>query len=375
MSWTQVVKDWNKTKVIKDDSGVYALPIRGGDDYKDVRRMYDKIKKKQAEKEIEADKKLQKKIEVKKPVVEVTKPVVEVKKADKMKKPDRMKKASEHISSLLSQIKKPDDIALKDAEAIIDRFKKYLLINSTVLARKGDYGVFWKEYDEYRGVTDNDLAHVAREQIVRYYNNEPAYQFINKLEDYVIALSYADDKGAYILEKDISKLDKVRNVALIEKAIAERRVERKAERELTKRREKAAEGLKKVASETAERNKQRKREAEERKMMAGEEVLSREKRSEKLEKKEAKGTITKMEAATLFEDKYVEGYEFKDRKDMAIAVRAFRIALPDLTSSVDTLAKFFMKRGFKGSEYEMAFRKGAARPGKTFVQDALNNRV
>lgn len=220
MSWTQVVKDWNKTKVIKDDSGVYALPIRGGDDYKDVRRIYDKIKKKQAEKEIEADKKLQKKIEVKKQVVEV----------------------------------------------------------------------------------------------------------------------------------------------------------KKAE-ELTKRREKAAEGLKKVAEETAERNKQRKREAEERKMMAGEEVLSREKRSEKLEKKEAKGTITKMEAATLFEDKYVEGYEFKNRKDMAIAVRAFRIALPELTSSVDALAKFFMKRGFKGSEYEMAFRKGAARPGKTFVQDALNNRV
>ena len=207
MSWTQVVKDWNKTKVIKDDSGVYALPIRGGDDYKDVRRIYDKIKKKQAEKEIEADKKLQKAAE------------------------------------------------------------------------------------------------------------------------------------------------------------------------LTKRREKAAEGLKKVAEETAERNKQRKREAEERKMMAGEEVLSREKRSEKLEKKEAKGTITKMEAATLFEDKYVEGYEFKDRKDMAIAVRAFRIALPELTASVDALAKFFMKRGFKGREYEIAFRKGAARPGKTFVQDALNNRV
>ena len=220
MSWTQVVKDWNKTKVIKDDSGVYALPIRGGDDYKDVRRIYDKIKKKQAEKEIEADKKLQKKIKVKKPVVEVTQAA-----------------------------------------------------------------------------------------------------------------------------------------------------------ELTKRREKAAEGLKKVAEETAERNKQRKREAEERKMMAGEEVLSREKRSEKLEKKEAKGTITRMEAATLFEDKYVEGYEFKDRKDMGIAVRAFRIALPELTASVDALAKFFMKRGFKGREYEIAFRKGAARPGKTFVQDALNNRV
>jgi hypothetical protein len=234
MSWVAVVKEWNKTKVIKDDSGVYALPIRGGDDYKDVRKIYDEKRERQNKKEIKLEKELEEKRE-----------------------------------------------AMKPAAVKVQKF--------------------------------------------------------------------IDD-------------------------ISEDFTERKAE-ELTKRREKAAEGLKKVAEETAERNKQRKREAEERKMMAGEEVLSREKRSEKLEKKEAKGTITKMEAATLFEDKYVEGYEFKDRKDMGIAVRAFRIALPELTASVDALAKFFMKRGFKGREYEIAFRKGAARPGKTFVQDALNNRV
>jgi hypothetical protein len=263
--WANVVKDWNKTKVIKDDTGVYALPLRDSEEYIEVRKIYDKLKGKQKKKEIEVDKQIEKKVEVKKLVAEV-------KKDDKMKKADRMKKASEHISSLLSQIKKPDDIALKDAEAIIDRFKKYLLINSTVLARKGDYGVFWKEYDEYRGVTDNDLARVARQQIVLSGGNEPAYQFINKLEDYIIASSYNDDKGAYVLEKDLLMIDKLTTVALLDKAIAERKAKRKAERELTKRREKALEGLKKVASETAERNKQRKKEAEERKMMDKEDI-------------------------------------------------------------------------------------------------------
>jgi hypothetical protein len=150
---------------------------------------------------------------------------------------------------------------------------------------------------------------------------------------------------------------------------------KKKAKELTKRREKALEGLKKVESETAERNKQRKREAAERAMMAGEEVQTRNVMNEKIIKKEAKRPFTPKEGANLIDDRYVEGYEFKDRKDMAIAVRALRAALPEMTSSVDSLAKFFMKRGFKGREYEIAFRKGAARPGKTFVQDALNNRV
>ena len=145
--------------------------------------------------------------------------------------------------------------------------------------------------------------------------------------------------------------------------------------ELVKRREKASEGLKKVAAEAAERNKQRKREADERAMMAGEEVHSKAVSYDKLIKKEKKGTLTQLEASDLFDNKYVEGYEFKDRKDMAIAVRAFRIALPDFTSSVDILAKFFMKKGFKGKEYEIAFKRGASRPGKTFVQAALNNEI
>jgi hypothetical protein len=147
------------------------------------------------------------------------------------------------------------------------------------------------------------------------------------------------------------------------------------EEKVVERREKALEGLKKVASETAERNKQRKREAAERAMMAGEEVQTRNVMSEKIIKKEEKRPFTPKEGANLIDDKYVEGYEFKDRKDMGIAVRALRAALPEMTASVDSLAKFFMKRGFKGREYEIAFRKGAARPGKTFVQDALNNRV
>jgi hypothetical protein len=148
-----------------------------------------------------------------------------------------------------------------------------------------------------------------------------------------------------------------------------------SEEKVVERREKALEGLKKVASETAERNKQRKREAAERAMMAGEEVQTRNVMNEKIIKKEAKRPFTPKEGANLIDDKYVEGYEFKDRKDMGIAVRALRAALPEMTASVDSLAKFFMKRGFKGREYEIAFRKGAARPGKTFVQDALNNKV
>ena len=148
-----------------------------------------------------------------------------------------------------------------------------------------------------------------------------------------------------------------------------------SEEKVVERREKAAEGLKKVASETAQRNKQRKREAAERAMMAGEEVQTRNVMSEKTIKKEAKRPFTQREGSNLIDDRYVEGYEFKDRKDMAIAVRALRAALPEMTASVDTLARFFMKRGFKGREYDIAFRKGAARPGKTFVQDALNNKV
>jgi hypothetical protein len=372
MSWTQVVKDWNKTKVIKDDSGVYALPIRGGDDYKDVRRIYDKIKKKQAKKEIEADKKLQKKIEVKKPVVEVTKPVVEVKKADEMKPSKDVyylyhydNKDIPGLHADLFKGKEKREYLKKVFDKVYPGNKGLTSLGYSLLTADlgpGSVGIkiFQKDDGKVEAQVDYDVKEGNTDRrIFTRISNEVYGDRIEEIQNNIMA-----EEQRYIEERN-KKFDDELKV---------RQEEIKAA-ELIKRREKAAEGLKKVASETAERNKQRKREAEERKMMAGEEVLSREKRSEKLEKKEAKGTITKMEAATLFEDKYVEGYEFKSRKDMAIAVRAFRIALPELTSSVDALAKFFMKRGFKGSEYEMAFRKGATRPGKTFVQDALNNRV
>lgn len=71
--WAKVVKDWNKTKVIKDDTGVYALPLRDSEEYNEVKTMYDKIKGKQKEKEIKVDKELQKKVDVKKPIAEVKK--------------------------------------------------------------------------------------------------------------------------------------------------------------------------------------------------------------------------------------------------------------------------------------------------------------
>ena len=168
------------------------------------------------------------------------------------------------------------------------------------------------------------------------------------------------------VEKFMEDINKERREKALEglKKVASETAERNKER----KREKALEGLKKVEAEAAERNKQRKREAAERAMMAGEDIKP-------MPKKKSEEGFTREEAAELFDTKYVDGYEFKDRKDMAIAVRALRAALPDATSTVDRLAQFFMKKGFTGKEYEIAFRKGAGRPGKTFVQDALNNRV
>lgn len=240
MSWAHTVRDWNRSgkKVIVDANDVYALPLRGTEEYKVVRELYDAKREKMKKKEVKFEEGLKEKREA-------------------------MKPAAVKVQKFI------DDI-----------------------------------YEDF---------------------TEPS----------------GEEKVAEIKE----------------------------------RREKAAEGLKKVASEAAERNKQRKREAAERAMMAGEEVHSRAISNDKIIKKEAKRAFTQREGSDLIDTKYVDGYEFKDRKDMAIAVRALRAALPDISTSVDALAKFFMKRNFKGREYDIAFRKGAARPGKTFVQDALNHRV
>lgn len=379
MSWARTVRDWNRSadKVIVDAGDVYALPLKGTAEYNVVKELYERKREKGKKKEIEVEEKR-----------EVLKPA-----AAKVQKfiDDMSKEEAESIVKSGGFRKLTDDMFddMEKPKISKDTYNLFHYAGDVISGlfadvfkgkEKKEYlkKVFDKLYPGNKGLTSNAYSILTDDlgegnvgiKIFQKDNGKVDIQF-----DYDIDEANTDKSIFRNISLDVygDRIEEERKKYMDEeeRQLQERNKkfddELKAE-ELVKRREKALEGLKKVADEASERNKQRKREAAERAMMAGEDVKP-------ISEKKSKVTLTRDEAADLFENKYVEGYEFKDRKDMAIAVRALRIALPELTSSVDALAKFFMKRGFKGREYEIAFRKGAARPGKTFVQDALNNRV